>query len=376
MKKKILHITKITGLSGSEKHLLFTLPALSQEKYAVSLLLLVEPRDRKKHFEETFRKKGIRTFVFPIYSDFDLSLIYRLYKFIRKNKFTLVHTHLIHADLYGLVAAKIARVPLCISTRHNDDPFRKNFLIKFFNQITSRWLHSLITISDYLKNFEEKETKMSAYKITTIHYGITLNETENNGNNLKKIYHVPKKNVVLGIISRLVPQKGHQFLLTSFREVVKRFSHLTLFIVGDGYLRKDLEKLAEKLGIESKVIFTGYQKNVDSFIKIFDIFVHPSLWEGFGLIFLEVMKWGKPIIATHVSAIPEIIINGKTGILVPPKDSAQLAEAIIKLVVNKNLREKMGRAGYERLKTHFTLRKTVQKTEEVYDKLMAGKNFS
>ncbi|MFH1612938.1 MAG: glycosyltransferase family 4 protein [bacterium] len=365
--KKILHIIKITGISGAEKHLLSLLPELDKKKYDISILFLIEPKDEKNNFLEVFSQNEIKTNAIIIKSDFDLTIIYKLYKFIKKNKFDIVHTHLIHSDIYGALAAKMAKTPFLISTKHNDDPFRKNYFFQKINKVISLFVNKIIVISYYLQKFTEKVEKISSKKIIPIHYGIQIKK--NVISNIKKEYKISDNTIILGIIARLVPQKGHIFLLKAFKLVLEKNPDTFLFIIGDGYLKNDLEKLASILKIDSKIVFTGYKENVDEFISSFDIFIHPSLWEGFGLIFLEVMNFGKPIIATKVAAIPEIVIDNETGILVPPENFTDLYSAIIKLINDENLRKKMGEAGKQRLEKYFSREKMIKETEKIYDML-------
>jgi len=146
-----------------------------------------------------------------------------------------------------------------------------------------------------------------------------------------------------------------------------------LMIVGRGELEKQLKDLSRKLGVENKVIFTGFRKDIPQIMSCIDIFAFPSLCEGFGLVLLEAMAAKKPIVATNVSAIPEIVSDGKTGILVPPSNAEALADGILRLIKQRNLAKTMAEAGRERLEVYFGIEKMVKKIERIYDGLIKNK---
>ena len=157
-------------------------------------------------------------------------------------------------------------------------------------------------------------------------------------------------------------------LKTCFRS---KLPELKLLVVGDGELKKDLISLSKNLNIEDDIIFTGYRDDMPDIMMAIDIFVHPSLWEGFGMVFLEAMASGKPVVATNISAIPEIVVNEKTGILGPSKDSYSLAYGILKLIYDRDLAKMMGEAGKERVISYFSLERMVNMIENLYYEIEA-----
>jgi len=185
------------------------------------------------------------------------------------------------------------------------------------------------------------------------------------------VCHIVETDVPLaGIVARLDPQKGHIYLLTAFAKVVETLPQARLLVVGDGYLRGDLERQVKELEIVHQAIFTGWRNDVPYIMADLDLLILPSLWEGFGLVLLEGMALAKPIVATRVSAIPEIVVDGETEVLIPPKDSNSLAKAVTKLLQNPVLTNEVGRKGRERLKREFSVEEMVKQTERVHERLM------
>jgi len=174
----------------------------------------------------------------------------------------------------------------------------------------------------------------------------------------------------VGIIARLVNQKGHKYLIDAFHRARQKNSRIFLLIVGDGELKNELRRQAKERGLEGEALFTGFREDTEKILSIIDIFVHPSLWEGFGLSILEAMSTGKAVIATKLSAIPELVIDGETGVLVPSKETELLSKKILELSENTELRSRFGNNGRERWKKMFSVDKMIRETENYYDELL------
>jgi glycosyltransferase involved in cell wall biosynthesis len=168
------------------------------------------------------------------------------------------------------------------------------------------------------------------------------------------------------VFGRLVQQTGVDVLLAAFPRVQARHPTARLLIVGDGPLRATLEAQAAALGLGEAVIFTGWRDDARALMPACDAVGVPSRWEGFGLVTLEAMGCTRPVIASRVSALPEIVQDGETGLLVPPDDPPALAEAITKLLDDPDRAAALGRAGYERLQQHFSVEAMAQATLDVY----------
>lgn len=358
------------GVSGSENHLLTLLSGLDKDRFEVHFGILAESIHVPllQNYKQTLEDAGVIVSVFVINKYFDLSLLWRLRRYILQKGFRLVHTHLIHADFYGTLAAKLAGTPIIMSSRHNDDRFRRYKPLIWLNRFLARWHSKVIVISDWVGKFLQEVEGISAEKIVCIHYGLEPEEIlkQADPGYVRRQFQLSENVPVIGTIGRLTDQKGQRYLLQALTQIIPEFPLLRVVIVGDGELRVKLETQTKDLGLEANVIFGGYRHDAIQLLAGFDFFVLPSLWEGFGLVLLEAMALKKAIVASKVSAIPESVIDGETGILVPPKDVAKLVEALLRLLRHRETIGVMGEAGHKRLQQHFSVRKMVEATETLY----------
>ena len=370
MNVKIVHITKMKGVSGSENHLLTLLAGLYAAEFDVHLCILAEPRHLAllQAYEQRAKQAGIKVSVVPMRRHLDIGLAWTLRTFLHQEKFHIVHTHLIHADLYGTLAAKLAGGPVIVSSRHNDDRFRKLRPLIWLNRLLAGRHERVIVISDWIGRFLQEVEHIPARKIVRIHYGLDPAEIEAQADAqyAREQFQIPAHVPLIGTIGRLTAQKGQRYLLQALARVKPELPEIRLLLVGDGELRGDLERQTRALNLEPNVIFTGYRPDALKLLSGFDFFVFPSLWEGFGLVLLEAMALRKAVVASRVSAIPESVADGETGLLAPPQDADALAEAMLALLRDPARCQQMGEAGYQRLQTHFSTSKMVNATAQLY----------
>jgi glycosyltransferase involved in cell wall biosynthesis len=367
--KRILHVHKVRGVAGSERHLQILLPRLDPRRFDVTFLLLLPPHWAVDEYVRSFRASAVDTDVATIRSDIDPQCLLDVYRFIRKGRFDLVHTHLIHADLYGGLAARLAGVPRVVSTRHNDDPFRRGAGGTLW-RLAARRSDRVIVLSRYLAQFVQRVEGVNPGRIVTIPYGLPPASGNGRGTATREDLGLPPDGPLVASVGRLVRQKGHRDLLRAWPRVVAAFPRARLLIVGEGPLRRRLLEETSALGIRDSVTFTGWRTDIPALLELADMCVHPSLWEGFGLTLLEAMAAGRCIVASRVSTIPEVVLDGETGRLVPPGDSGALAEAIVQLLADPERRRKLGEAGRRRLTETFGVERMARATEAVYDELL------
>lgn len=371
---QVVHIIKAVQAAGAERHLLTLLSGLrgrEQRDMDARLILLVEPGNDMQAYVDEVEKRGIPVERLVIQRDLDPSLYTRFSARLRDLKPDVVHTHLLHADLYGILMARRLSVPVIISSRHNDNAFRRRTPIKQVNQFLWRMADAGIAISDSIARFTVEVEGAPKNKIHRIYYGLEAQKPLDRNTARAAILRelgLPDDAALIGMVCRLTEQKGITYALQAFAKLKDEFPHAHLLIAGDGPLRSALEREAAPL--KNRVHFLGWRDDTASLMAALDIFLAPSLWEGFGLVFLEAMAQAVPILATNVSAIPEIIVDGETGLLVPPRDVGALAEALRKLLSDKPLRQYMGLQGQDRLETYFSAAKMVDETAALYYTLL------
>ena len=388
MKKlKVLQIITRLDKGGSAEDIFITAIGLDRRKYEVTLMSgpVEDPgQDRKKEIEEC----GIRHIFIPelvrnINLFKDLTALLKIYRVLRKEKFDIVHTHTSKAGFLGRLAAKLARVPIIIYTPHGHIFFGYFSSLKTKIFILLEKLASPLADKIVAKTNAEKKDYIS-YKITSerrltiICSGIDLNRFKELSSDeklkIKKELGIPENSLVVGTAGRLVPVKGPEFLIEASKIIVSKYPDTYFLFAGEGPLRQSLEKKACRMGVKENIIFLGWRDDVAKIISIFDIFVLPSLNEGMGRVLVEAMALRKPIVASCVGGIPDLVAHGKNGFLVPPKNPMELAKHIQLLLEDRGEREKMGSAGQETI-FNFSKERMIEDTESLYEELRFRKNI-
>ncbi len=372
---RVAHIIKVTRISGAERHLLVLLSALRRRDVDAHLLILVENDKPMDDMVSEAQDRGIPIRRLTIHRDYDLSLLFNIRRALREIKPDIVHTHLIHADLYGLLAAKLAGIRSVISSRHNDDQFRFHPMWRRISPMIWRMTDGGIAISAAIKHFMLEVEDAPRHKISIVNYGlehewIPDEDLRAARDSLCVELNLESDALLLGMVCRIVEQKGIPYALQAFQRVSDCFSAANLVIAGDGDLRPQLEALAQELGIDAKVHWLGWRGDAADLIAAFDVLLLPSLWEGFGLVLLEAMSRRVPVIASRVSAIPEVVVHGETGILVEAREVDELARAMTRLLEDRALRQHMGLLGAARLEERFSVERMVNGTLAVYRKCL------
>ena len=234
--------------------------------------------------------------------------------------------------------------------------------------------HHFIAISEYVKQSAIRNFGIPEGKITVIHRAVSIEWMEPESSiTLSKLRHqlnLDGANPVLLNVGRLVPQKGQKYLLQAMPYILEEFPKSRLLIVGKGFMQDELSILRDKLKIEKQVNFLGKRTDIKQLLQIADIFVFPSLFEGLGVALLEAAALGKPCIASNVGPVPEIIEDGKSGLLIRPRSPEALAKAIVQLAKNPKKSQSLGHQAQERVLKMFTIDQTIQKLQAVYTKVL------
>jgi len=210
-------------------------------------------------------------------------------------------------------------------------------------------------------------------KICLIENGVNLEmfTTNSSSQAIKESLGIKKEALVVGTIGALTREKGHQYLLRAALKVIRIYPEAIFLLVGDGIERPGLEKTASSLGIKDSVIFAGMRKDVPEILSILNVFVLPSLNEGLPMALLEAQAAQIPVVATSVGAIPDVLENGVTGMLIPPKDPQAIAEAIIMILSDKKLASGIAQKGFERVRDNFSSEKMASKYLSIYRELLS-----
>jgi glycosyltransferase involved in cell wall biosynthesis len=372
VKARILHIQKAAGIAGAERHLLMLLEHLDHSRFTLEFLLLVDPADDASGYGRELERRQVRTMTVPIRMHIDPRCLMQVVRVIARGRYDIVHTHLIHGDVYGTVAARLAGVRRVVSTKHGFPDFDRPSRLYVVNGLLSGGVSRVITISDALAEKVREVERMKSSQMMTIHYGLDPQMVvDSEPDAVREQLGLDQATMLIVCVARMVPVKGLNYLIDAMAELSKRGSPCVLALIGDGPLRAALHQQAQTAGGGADIRFLGWRTDVAEFMRAADIVVLPTLGEGFGLVLLEAMAQCRPVVASDVTSIPEIVEDGRTGILVPPRSPRALADALQRLIANPELRRSMGAAGYERLRTRFSVARMVDATTRVYDELLA-----
>jgi len=364
---KVLHLQRIGGIGGSERHVLELLPALRARGIDARFLGLDDTGGAPGPFYEALAAKDVPFERLPCPHDVDPGLARRTSAAVRRSRPDLVHTHLVHADVYGAYAAARARARL-VSTKHNDDPFRSG-RGRYAERMLTRRADRVICITKALARFNREVVGLPAEKLRVVHYGL---DAPPQPWGMRGGPELPPDTPVLLAICRLVPQKGLDVAVEALAGVREQHPDAHLVVLGEGPLRDELSSLAAGYGIDGAVSLPGRVGDVAWWLRRAAVIVHPARWEGFGLALLEAMLSARPVVATAVSSIPEIVVDGETGLLVPPDDPAALAAAVSDLLDDPARASAMGEAGRARALTEFSVERMAERTVSVYDEVVSS----
>jgi glycosyltransferase involved in cell wall biosynthesis len=352
---RVLHVHRIGGIGGSERHLLTLLPALTARGIDATFLGLDDPARAPDPFYERLEVPH-RRIAAP--RDVDPGLAVQVARAIRATRPDIVHTHLVHADVYGAVAA-----PRLVSTKHNDDPFRAG-PFRFVERLLARRAAKIIAITDALARFQVERVGLPTRKLTTIHYGLDA-PPEPWGRNPAD--DVPAAAQIVLAICRLERQKGLDVAVHAVAALRAQHRGLALVVLGEGPERAALVALAREL--EVPLHLPGRVPDVAAWLGRAAVLVHPVRWEGFGLAVLEAMLAGVPVVASRVSSLPELVVDGETGVLVAPDDPGALGEGIETAITEA---ERLAGAARRRAHERFSVARMADATVAVYEEVMGA----
>jgi glycosyltransferase involved in cell wall biosynthesis len=285
-------------------------------------------------------------------------LIFRLARLLREWQVDLLHAHDDRACLYGSLAARWARVPRIVHTRHGRSAGSSPRQVRLMRWAT-RLAEQVICVSEDAARLAQ-QNGVAATKVCTIWNGIDLKRFGYCGPN-------PSGPVVT--VARLSPEKGIDSLIRAAALVVRELPSFRLVLAGDGPCRVALEELTTNLGLEAHVCFRGDVRNIPELLGGAGLFVLPSLSEGISLTLLEAMARGLPVVTTLVGGNPEVVEEGATGLLVPPADPGALARAILLLLQDSDRSQRMGQLGRRRVEAQFDVQHMVAAYEAAYQRL-------
>ena len=376
-KIKILYIITSSSIGGAERILYYTATGLNYNKYDIAVCSL----KNKGEIARALEKQGIEVCCLHMggresslgWLSSTIALI-RLFPYLIRIRPTIVHSFLFRANILARIAGYLTGIPIIISSVRVMGGEKKYF--HYVEMITSFMVDHYVTVSESVKRYIIDKSKISAEKISVIYNGVNIKSQDNSyEQNPKMPFKIEDKDRILMTVGRLHKQKGHCYLIQAVSKVRKEFPKVKLLVIGEGEEENNLKKLVKSLDLTNEVIFAGLSSDIEGILPMAELFILPSLWEGFPNALLEAMAAGKPVVATKVGGIPEIVVHGETGVLIPPRDTDALAIAIIDLLQNRLKAKDMGEAARIRAGKRFSIYKMIEKTENLYQELLKEKQL-
>lgn len=365
---RVLHVITTINRGGSENQLYELV--LSQKRQGLEPSVAYLKGD--SYWGQAFRKNGVNATNLGLRYYVQAKPVFALRRLIRTSRPHLIHAHMPPAELYTRLALlfDFPEAQMLI-TKHNDEPFYRGVGQSVLGRWVARRASHVIAISNAVKAYTHEHLRIPNKKITTIYYGIDHQAYTEPGSglraSLRSQWGLSPKHYVIGSVGRMVPQKAQHVLIEQYAKycTTERMDS-RLVIAGRGNLEPQLKNRARKLGIEQKIIWIGFREDIPAVMQAFDVFALTSAYEGFGLVLLEAMAAGRPVVATRVSAIPEIVQDGVTGILCDRNVPREFANAFLRLE-NQALRENLGSAGRKRVERDFDTSHTAKATKALYE---------
>ena len=363
--RKLLLLAVGLGVGGTESHVLELASRLDRTRFDVTVCSLKDDGI----VAAELRKRGVRVITLGGRGKLDVRVAWKFWRLIRRERPVIIHAFLFWANLACRVVGRLLHVKIRLSSYH-DVEVRRIWHRLIPDRLTMPWTHANVCCSEAVRRSVRAQLGGEEKKYVTIPFGVDVDRHVGAGSLQRRDLGLREELAVLGTVCRLVePKKGLRVLLEAVAQLRKQSSvpGCQLLIVGDGPAYGSLCERAERMGLAPWVVFAGMRRDVAGLLPLLDIFVLPSLYEGFGIAILEAMAAGRPVVATAVGGIPEVVVHGETGLLVPPGDPVALAAALHELLAHPERARALGARGRERAREKFHIESIVRQHETLYE---------
>ena len=363
----VLHTEASPGWGGQEIRILEETGRLLARGHRV--LIACQPQSR---ILVEARKKGLECQAVRMRGSFDPLAMGALRRIIRQDKIDIVHTHS-SIDSWLALGAKFLGFPV-VRSRHVSIPVHKDPVRTFVYRHIS---DVIITSGETIRQMVLASTGVSPEKVVSIPAGVDLQKfrPDNSGESVRAEFGIGPSAPLVGMVGMLRGSKGHEFFVRAAEKVLVKAPEARFLVVGDGSRREGVTRLVRELGLQQKVILTGYRKDIPEVMAALDILVLASVrTEATSQVIPQAYATGKPVVATQVGGVAEVVTPGATGVLVPPRDVGALAQGVLTLLEDSDLARRMGEAGRKFAEQHLSIEKMMAATEAVYRNLLAQRN--
>ena len=367
---RILHVIATLDPHGAERQLTALCAGLDRSAFELMVCCLT----RGGPLEAELAAAGVPVWILGKRGKFDVSVAPKLIGLMRRLRPDVTHTWLFTSNLWGRVCAVLSGARAIVASERAADVW-KTPAHRLADRLLARVSDLVLANSEGVRRFYVERVGIPREKLLVVRNGLDLARFDAEmAAGLSSPAPCAGEGQVIAAVARMEEQKGHAYLLRAFAGLRGSGRSCRLWLAGDGPLRPSLERLGRDLGVDEAVDFLGYRPDVPALVAAADLVVLPSLWEGLPNILIEAMAASRAVVATDVDGSPEVVADGRTGLLVPPRDPGRLADAMGRLLDEDSLRRRMGAAGRRRVEREFTLARTIGRMEEVY-RALAGRRM-
>ena len=367
-----MHLIATNFYGGPEKQIIEHLKSLTKCNFEGIVASFLEGDNNE--ILERASQAGLKNCAIPMRGPLDFSAYFYLNKIIRQYKVSLLCTHGYKACVMGWWAARRNRIPALAFSRGYTS---ENIKVAFYEWLEQQVLKKVDGIVAVSEGQMKKLQSLGIFgrKSWVIHNAVNVAEsltavTKKEKTEIFERLGVPQQALLVVAAGRLSPEKGHRYLVEAVAKTQPLERDVCYLFCGEGQCMAELKAQSRDLGIMDRCIFPGFRRDLQDVFKVMDLLVLPSLTEGLPNVVLEAFALAKPVIATKVGGVPEVIDNDKNGVLVPPKRPDLLAEAINKCLFAPEISRQMGEAGYRKVKSEFTFETQTKKLESIYHELL------
>jgi glycosyltransferase involved in cell wall biosynthesis len=384
---RVLHVITRMIVGGAQENTLLTVQGLDRRpEYEVTLVSGVERGPEGSLLEQA--RQTVDLALIPelarsVNPAADLRALGKLYRFMRQGRYHVVHTHSSKAGVLGRVAAKLAGTPIIVHTLHSlvfhdYQPRVVNRTWWAIKKACAPLTDHYISVADAISEKAIAEGIAPSERFSTVYSGMELDWfLSYNGNRpaIRAELGIPQEAPVVGKVARLFPLKGHEQLLDAAPRIAAAHPDVRFLLVGDGTLHDQVRARARALGLEEQFVFTGLipRERMPAMLATMDVLVHTSLREGIARALPQALAMGIPCVSVELDGAPEVVVPGRTGYLVPPRDPIALADAVTRLLSDEALRGRMGKEGRELVDPAFRAGTMVDRIAALYQRLAEEK---
>jgi glycosyltransferase involved in cell wall biosynthesis len=362
----VLMFSNATVRGGVEEHILQLLRGLDRERFRLHLACTPE----LARLLSSDLPADVQLFQLTLDHLSDIAGAWKLAQVCRQHRIQILHSHMFRAGLFASPIGRLSRVPVILETAHIRENWRKGWKSSFVvDRLADKCMDHVIAVSEAISRYLIEDKRLPPGKISVIRTAADLSRFRlavPPSAELKVSAGFERDDRLVLLTGRLEPQKGHRVLLEALPQVLRQFPCVRVLFLGEGSLQRELESYVAEHGLNHAVRFLGFRPNPQDWLALAEFSVLPSFYEGLPMTVLESLAMGRTAIATAVDGTPEIVLDGKTGLLVPPGDPAALAAAMCRLLQDPELAQQMGRAGREFVVPNFGVEKLVRSTEALY----------